>query len=126
MTNGRQCETLRILKLSSTDDSTRPGYIAGVTNPIFEQAGAWDVLCDIGTGRVVVNKDIHISCPVTSVSAPVGSLLPRSGTLKAETSAGSEDDMGRQIPSHLPQGTRNEIIGKADSSDNMFMEDVSI
>ena len=32
-----------------------PGYIAGVTNPMFEQHEEWwDILCDIPTGRVVV------------------------------------------------------------------------
>ena len=40
---------------------TRPGYIAGVTNPIFESAGNWDLLCDIGTGRMVVHKDIFVN-----------------------------------------------------------------
>ena len=74
---------------------------------------------------MVVHKDIHISCPVTNLAAPVGSLLPRSGTLKAEASAGSEDDMGRQLPSQLNQN-KSDIAGKADSSDNMFMEDVSL
>jgi len=33
------------------------GYIAGVTNPIFQQHTAWwDVLCDITTGSVTINS----------------------------------------------------------------------
>lgn len=37
----------------------RPGYIAGVTNPRFEDlTPTWDVLCNIETGRITVSKDI--------------------------------------------------------------------
>jgi hypothetical protein len=105
-----------------------PGFIAGVTNPIFESNGSWDLLCDIGTNRVVVHRDIFTTYPLSSLPPPPGTLLPRSGTLKAESSIGSEDEVGRMpIQSReVQQGIKNEIAGKTDSSDNVFMEDVSI
>ena len=73
---------------------------------------------------MVVHKDIHSSWPPTQPPPPLGALLLRTGTLKAEASAGSEDDMSR--PSQSSQSGRAEIVGKADSSDNIFMDDVSI
>ncbi|KAJ3410535.1 hypothetical protein HDV05_003665 [Chytridiales sp. JEL 0842] len=39
-----------------------PGFIAGVTNPMFiEQTTWWDVLCDINTGRIYVSDRLDIS-----------------------------------------------------------------
>ncbi|KAH6576898.1 hypothetical protein BASA62_001133 [Batrachochytrium salamandrivorans] len=33
-----------------------PGYIAGVTNPVFEeQAAWWDVLCNLNTGKITIS-----------------------------------------------------------------------
>ncbi|KAH8113930.1 spindle pole body interacting protein [Phellopilus nigrolimitatus] len=103
-----------------------PGYIAGVTNPIFESAGSWDLLCDIGNGRMVVHKDIYSSWPVASQPPLPGSLLTRAGTIKAEVSAGSEEEMGRASSQINAHGARNEHsqAGKADSSDNVFMDDI--
>jgi hypothetical protein len=38
----------------------RPGYIAGVTNPIFESRPKWwDVLCNISTGKITVSSEIE-------------------------------------------------------------------
>ncbi|KAI5121699.1 hypothetical protein M0805_002092 [Coniferiporia weirii] len=101
-----------------------PGYIAGVTNPIFESAGSWDLLCDIGTGRMVVHKDIYVSWPVAAPLPPPGSLLSRTGTIKAESSTGSEEDAGRSSSQINAHNARSEFSGKADSSDNIFMDDV--
>jgi len=40
----------------------RPGFIAGVTNRIFEDHSTWwDVLCNIDTGKIIVSKDIAMS-----------------------------------------------------------------
>ncbi|OBZ67772.1 Protein mesA [Grifola frondosa] len=44
-----------------------PGYIAGVTNPIFESAGNWDLLCDINASRIVISKDIHTNYPASFI-----------------------------------------------------------
>ncbi|KAJ3143847.1 hypothetical protein HK101_003012 [Irineochytrium annulatum] len=37
-----------------------PGFIAGVTNPVFEEQTAWwDVLCNINTGKIIVSSRIE-------------------------------------------------------------------
>ncbi|KAI8072518.1 docking domain of Afi1 for Arf3 in vesicle trafficking-domain-containing protein [Gongronella butleri] len=47
--------------LSSVDDLLQcPGFIAGVTNPTYEEHTAWwDILCNIETGKITVSKDIQ-------------------------------------------------------------------
>ncbi|KAI0064359.1 spindle pole body interacting protein [Artomyces pyxidatus] len=99
-----------------------PAYIAGVTNPIFESGGSWDLLCDVGSGRMVVSKDIHISHPPSGVAAGAPPLIIRTGTLKAEASIGSEDDIGR-VPGR-DRDQRSDFTAKADNADNMFIEDI--
>ena len=95
-----------------------PAYIAGVTNPIFEASRAWDVLLVIGAGSVTVAKDIHTTYPVTPNPTLGAPLLSRTGTVRAESSIGSEDDIGRSISGK--EGT------KADNNvDRIFIEDVS-
>jgi hypothetical protein len=38
--------------------AARPGYIAGVVNPMFaERMEWWDVLCDVATGKVTLNPN---------------------------------------------------------------------
>ncbi|KAL5481024.1 hypothetical protein ACEPAI_9965 [Sanghuangporus weigelae] len=111
-----------------------PGFIAGVTNPIFKSGGSWDVLCDLTMNSVgiIVNKDIHASCPVGSTaSAPPGSgSMIRAGTIRGEPPigiGGSEEDVGRmsaQINAPPLTAAKSEFSGKADSSDNLFMEDI--
>ena len=96
-----------------------PAYIAGVTNPIFEASRAWDLLLDISTGSVTVAKDIHITYPAT-VTVGLGSpLLTRSGTLKAESSITSEDELIRMAK----EGSKAES-GKDHNADKVFIEDV--
>jgi hypothetical protein len=76
---------------------------------------------DVGGGRIVVSKDIHTSFPPTSVATPIGPpLIIRTGTLKAEGSVGSEDEIGRGR-----EGQKSEFTARTDSTDNLFMEDVS-
>jgi Stabilization of polarity axis len=103
---------------------SRPAYIAGVTNPIFESSGSWDLLCDVGGGRIVVSKDIHSSHPPSGVQLGPSSTLTRNGTLKADNSIGSEDDLGR-IPGREKEASKSDFTAKADSADNVFIEDVS-
>lgn len=52
--------------LSKIDDLLKvPGFIAGVTNPTFENHPEWwDVLCDLPTGRIKISNRIE-SAPVT-------------------------------------------------------------
>lgn len=101
---------------------SRPAYIAGVTNPIFESSGSWDLLCDVGTGRIVVSKDINTNHPPSNTT-PAIHTLARTGTLKAEGSLGSEDEMTRPSKD-LGADRRGEF--KPDNADNLFMEDVRI
>lgn len=99
-------------------------YIAGVTNPIFETSGSWDLLMDIGTARVVVHKDIHISFPTTMAPpALVNTMMPR--PIKAENSTGSEDDIQRIATRDGKDGNqKSEFAARQDSLDNMFIEDL--
>lgn len=105
-----------------TNTDLRPAYIAGVTNPIFETSGSWDLLCDVGTGRVVVSKDIHAAHPPSGPPSGAPPLISRTGTLKTETSIGSEEDMGRREP--MPGQPQSTFAGKSDGGDNAFIEDV--
>ncbi|KAH7886952.1 docking domain of Afi1 for Arf3 in vesicle trafficking-domain-containing protein [Phlebopus sp. FC_14] len=104
---------------------TTPAYIAGVTNPIIEQSGSWDLLMDIGTGRVVVNKDIHTSFPATTTPAVIVPLVSRTGIIRAEASAGSEEDIARiATRDGKDSSQRSEFAAKPDSLDNLFVEDL--
>ena len=72
---------------------------------------------------MVISKDIHLNFPTT---APVGQLLMRTGTLKAEGSAGSEEEMAVRPSKELSSVQKAEFIGKFDNADNIFMDDVSV
>ena len=95
-----------------------------MTNPIFESTGSWDLLCDVGLGRMIVSKDIHSSHPPSGTQGGPPSLILRTGTLKAEASIGSEDELGR-ISGRDKEAPRSDYTAKADSADNVFIEDVS-
>lgn len=104
--------------VASPDVSSRPAYIAGVTNPIFESSRQWDLFLDISTGHVTVAKDIHFTYPPSSTMGLSATVLPRAGTLKAESSIGGEDDGGR--------GGKDKIDSSKDNNaDKVFIEDVS-
>jgi hypothetical protein len=95
-----------------------------VTNPIFESSRAWDLLLVIGAGTVTVAKDIHITYPVSG-NPTLGPPLTRTGTLKAESSFGSEDDAGRMVGGK--EGAKSDFVTKADNNaDKIFIEDVSL
>ncbi|SJX63499.1 uncharacterized protein SRS1_14255 [Sporisorium reilianum f. sp. reilianum] len=55
-----------------------PGYIAGVTNPRFEDLHAWDLLLNVETGRIQVAKDI---APAAQPASTASQALLRSATL---------------------------------------------
>ncbi|KAF8070707.1 docking domain of Afi1 for Arf3 in vesicle trafficking-domain-containing protein [Lyophyllum atratum] len=97
-----------------------PAYIAGVTNPIFEALGAWDLLLVIGAGTVTVAKDIHSTYPVTPTPSFGAPVITRSGTLKAESSIGSEED-GRAGTS---QAGKPDYIKADNNADKLFIEDL--
>ncbi|CDS05066.1 hypothetical protein LRAMOSA07595 [Lichtheimia ramosa] len=91
--------------LTSIDDLLKcPGFIAGVTNPTYEEHTAWwDVLCNISTGKITVSKDIESTCvePRSSMSdmdAGFSSLaIGRSSTVSTLSSSLSKaDDKSRE------------------------------
>jgi len=80
----------------------RPGFIAGVTNRIFEDHSTWwDVLCNIDTGKITVSKDIAV--PIDEDDAD-----DRSEDIKSPSSGKGES--GKD---------------KWDNSDNEFINEVS-
>jgi hypothetical protein len=48
----------------------------------------------------------------------------RAGTLRGESSIGSEDDLGR-LPGREKEAQKSDFTAKADNADNVFIEDVS-
>ncbi|KAK8858558.1 hypothetical protein IAR55_002787 [Kwoniella newhampshirensis] len=90
------------------------GFVAGVTNPRFEELPmTWDVLCNLETGKVTVSKDLK--------AGGVGSM--KSGR-SSETSLSAsivkvEEDMSIGTPQ-----TKMNSIAKADCVDNQFMEEI--
>lgn len=54
----------------------------------------------------------------------MSSTLARHGTLRAESSIGSEDELGR-LPGRDNQASKSEFTAKADNADNVFIEEVS-
>jgi hypothetical protein len=50
----------RYANLTDLGFLSTPGYIAGVTNPMFKTKREWwDVLCDISTGEVFVSAPVE-------------------------------------------------------------------
>ena len=80
----------------------------------------------MASARMIVSKDILTSHPPSGTQAGgASSLLTRSGTLKAESSVGSEDDLGR-LPGREREAQKSDFTAKADNADNIFIEDVSV
>ncbi|KAG0290888.1 hypothetical protein BGZ98_003253, partial [Dissophora globulifera] len=83
---------------------TCKGFIAGVTNQLFEDRTAWwDVLCNIDTGKITVSKDI--------TPAP------------SSSQSGNYDDT-RAIPLFGGGATIASPNNKYDNGDNEFMADI--
>ncbi|KAE8212200.1 hypothetical protein CF327_g4122 [Tilletia walkeri] len=75
--------------LTSLDEMEKvPGYIAGVTNPRFEDLPAWDVICNIETGKITISKDIEPAPPLGTTS-PRGNAHSRPGLPRDHFSSGS-------------------------------------
>ncbi len=73
---------------------------------------------------MIVSKDIHSSHPLSGTYTGPPSALTRAGTLKAESSIGSEDELGR-LPGREKETQKSDFTAKADNTDNVFIEDVS-
>ncbi|KAG9063474.1 hypothetical protein KI688_004358 [Linnemannia hyalina] len=83
---------------------TCKGFIAGVTNQLFEDRTAWwDVLCNIDTGKITVSKDIS---PIAFSSSH----------------SGHYDDT-RATPM-FSTGATTQSSSKHDNGDNDFMADI--
>jgi hypothetical protein len=82
------------------------------------------VLCDISTGRITVSKDINTTYPPAPPGLSAHTLIVRSGTLKAEASLGSEEDMNKASQGGSAQ--KSDYTAKSDSIDNLFIEDVRL
>ena len=72
-----------------------------------------------------VSKDIHVNYPPSATGVPPVQLVMRSGTLKAEGSVTSEEDFARPSKD-LNAVQKAELLGKAETTDNIFMDDVSM
>ncbi len=96
-----------------------PGFIAGVTNPRFEELPTrWDVLCNMETGRITVSKEIgRAETPFMHSSNQSMSSLAHSTASKTE-----EDAMSASAVNSMKEG-RVDI--KGETSDTLFIEDVS-
>ena len=73
---------------------------------------------------MVVSKDILTNYPPSANGVAPVQLVMRSGTLRAEGSLTSEEDVVRPSKD-LTAAQRTEILGKVETSDNLFMDDVS-
>lgn len=74
-----------------------PGFVAGVTNPTFEDHPTWwDILCNIDTGKILISKDLQ---------------------------APSSDNGSIDGP---PLTAKGEPPARIDSSDNIFMDEVML
>ena len=93
------------------------GYVAGVTNPRFEELpGTWDVLCNLETGKVAVSKHL------TSTTASYANM--KSGR-SSETSLSASIVKVDDDPQAGTPAAKMSAQGRADCVDNQFMEDVS-
>ncbi|KAI8583546.1 hypothetical protein K450DRAFT_182945 [Umbelopsis ramanniana AG] len=101
--------------LTSVDDLSKcPGFIAGVTNPTFEDHPSWwDVMCNISTGKITVSKEIQ---PANSSSSTFPDAI--------EDIAMGSLSIGRSSTTSLAM-SRNFGYEMSDTnSDNEFMSEV--
>ncbi|KAF8312109.1 spindle pole body interacting protein [Clavulina sp. PMI_390] len=95
-----------------------PGFIAGVTNPIYESTPGWDILCNIETGKITVNKDIR--SPTANASLfPQPPGMPRQPSTGA---VGSDEDLKGPMANGTEKPTTTTKAG--DNYDSMFIEEL--
>lgn len=116
---------------SLTESSQKSGYIAGVTNPIFENIPIWDVLCDIVKGSITIHSGLASPEPTTSLFPVPPALVPRTGILKSE--GNTEDEFGRlssttgrdtSLTLNSQGPSKNDFPSRTDSYDAQFVDDV--
>lgn len=120
--------TYPLIKYSCFNIFSSPGFIAGVTNPTYEEHTSWwDVLCNIDTGKITVSRDIEASYAINSrkpslstddvVTAAAFTTL----SLGRSASMSSHQYKQQQQQVHLPH--QNQLEEKRDS-DVEFMTEV--
>jgi hypothetical protein len=118
-----------------------PGYIAGVTNPRFEDLHAWDLLLNIENGKITIAKDIDPAPPVRTNTArtnmseaySIFSLtssngIGREGDTKMNRTT-SDTDVMSSGASPIAGGTIRARAGtildsKTEAPENAFMDEV--
>ena len=90
-------------------------------NPVYETTPGWDILCNIETGKITINKDIQ--SPAANASLfPQPPSFPRTGSngnVGAAATAGDEEKVNGG-----PLSTKPEFVGRADNYDAMFVEEL--
>ncbi|KAF8343108.1 docking domain of Afi1 for Arf3 in vesicle trafficking-domain-containing protein [Cantharellus anzutake] len=87
-----------------------PGFIAGVTNPVFESMNCWDVFCNLETGKITVYKDIKLPVTAANLAPQPPSTVPRSGSAS-----------GDELINGIAKG---DFTARPDSFDNQFIEEI--
>ncbi|ORE11683.1 spindle pole body interacting protein [Rhizopus microsporus var. microsporus] len=121
--------------LTSVDDLLKcPGFIAGVTNPTYEEHTSWwDVLCNISTGKITVSKDINSTSPVSSRKGSIAASIADDVSSFSSLSLGRTSSMGsfnkqQQQPQQPQQQQTSAAMSlvqeEKKDSDAEFMQDV--
>ncbi|KAI7871134.1 docking domain of Afi1 for Arf3 in vesicle trafficking-domain-containing protein [Spinellus fusiger] len=108
--------------LTSVDDLLKcPGFIAGVTNPTYEEhAGWWDVLCNISTGKITVSKDMDTPTLQKRSEGEEGPFMPLTGHRASTTMTLKVDDKHREKePDHEFMADASEH--SMDAGDNSYL-----
>ncbi|KAF2752202.1 spindle pole body interacting protein [Sporormia fimetaria CBS 119925] len=101
--------------LTKIDDLLKvPGFIAGVTNPVFAHTPEWwDLLCDLPTGRMKISPKIDAGTANSSVEffQQQGIPVPLAGAAQAGFDAkGAVDPTGdNQFMDHLLKGIASRL-----------------
>ncbi len=123
--------------LTNLDDLEKvPAFIAGVTNPRFEDLNVWDVLFNTENGKVSVNKNMEPAPPLQPNPRPSvvrndsyanKSLASAAGSTGIGHTATSQNspDVGKTSTALGARPPGGAIEAKSDAADNLFMEDVS-
>lgn len=132
--------------LASIDDlESVAGYVAGVTNPRFEDLKIWDVLCNIETGRITVSKDIEPAPPLRPTGGPsfvntfassgdgtYANGIGPDGEARLARAPSETDVVGTMTGSQVNIGKGRDRSGtssieaRTDAYDNAFMDEVLI
>ena len=105
-----------------------PGYIAGVTNPRFEDLPhTWDVLCNLDSGKITVSKALTSdSGDRESTTNGIGSgSIGGGGKSSSMTTGGEANSLGgHDGESAAGQHSSGSTGNNKDTFDNLFMDDV--